>query len=84
MYAVSPHEFHTKAGVDLAPEAPPAVDIQARGLREQNQSLLFALSNALQDYTEDVLPLFENLCHERGLALPSRPPSASRPGSGRM
>mmetsp|Transcript_108325 Transcript_108325/g.258499 ORF Transcript_108325/g.258499 Transcript_108325/m.258499 type:complete len:884 (+) Transcript_108325:74-2725(+) len=73
-----------QAGVDLAPEAPPAVDIQARGLREQNQSLLFALSNALQDYTEDVLPLFENLCHERGLALPSRPPSASRPGSGRM
>lgn len=50
-----------QAGVDLAPEAPPAVDLQARGVREQNQSMLFALSNALQDYTEDVLPLFENL-----------------------
>lgn len=71
-----------QAGVDLAPEAPPAVDLQARGVREQNQSMLFALSNALQDYTEDVLPLFENLCQERGVALPSRPPSAmSRPGS---
>jgi len=71
-----------QAGVDLAPEAPAAVDIQARGVREQNQSMLFALSNALQDYTEDVLPLFENLCQERGVALPSRPPSAmSRPGS---
>ncbi|CAL1173932.1 unnamed protein product [Cladocopium goreaui] len=41
-----------QAGVDLAPEAPPAVDLQARGVREQNQSMLFALSNALQDYTE--------------------------------
>lgn len=71
-----------QAGVDLAPETPAAVDIQARGVREQNQSMLFALSNALQDYTEDVLPLFENLCQERGVALPSRPPSAvSRPGS---
>lgn len=73
-----------QSGVDLAPEAAAAVDVKARGLREQNQSLLFALSNALQDYGEDVLPLFENLCAERGVAMPSRPPSAaSRPGSGR-
>lgn len=28
--------------------------LQARGVREQNQSMLFALSNALQDYTEAV------------------------------
>ena len=30
-----------------------AAEAKARGVREQNQSLLFALSNALQDYTED-------------------------------
>jgi len=73
-----------QSGVDLDPEAPAAIDVKARGLREQNQSLLFALSNALQDYGEDVLPLFETLCNERGVAMPSRPPSAaSRPGSGR-
>lgn len=61
------------AGVELAPETPQAVDIATRQVREQNQSILFALANALQDYTEDVLPLFENLCQERGVALPSRP-----------
>eukprot|EP00930_Biecheleria_cincta_P096370 TRINITY_DN8822_c0_g1_i2.p1 TRINITY_DN8822_c0_g1~~TRINITY_DN8822_c0_g1_i2.p1 ORF type:complete len:888 (+),score=287.27 TRINITY_DN8822_c0_g1_i2:112-2775(+) len=74
-----------QAGVDLAENSPPLLDIATRGLREQNQSVLFALNNLLQDYAEDVLPLFESLCHERGVARPSRPPSAaaSRPGSSR-
>jgi len=74
-----------QAGVDLAENSPPLLDIATRGLREQNQSVLFALNNLLQDYGEDVLPLFESLCHERGVARPSRPPSAagSRPGSSR-
>eukprot|EP00439_Symbiodinium_sp_Y106_P022722 s125_g2.t2 len=71
-----------QSGVDLAPEAAAAVDVKARGLREQNQSLLFALSNALQDYGEDVLPLFENLCAERGVAMPSRPPPGMQASGG--
>jgi len=74
-----------QAGVELGGDSPPMLDIVTRGLREQNQSVLFALNNLLQEYAEDVLPLFESLCHERGVALPSRPPSAaaSRPGSSR-
>ena len=42
MYAVSPHEFYAKAGVDLAPEAPPAVDIQAHGGLNRDQGRVFA------------------------------------------
>jgi len=74
-----------QAGVELTQDSPALLDIETRGLREQNQSVLFALQNLLQDYAEDVLPLFESLCHERGVSLPSRPPSAaaSRPGSSR-
>jgi len=73
-----------QAGVDLSAESPATVDIEARALREENQSVLFALNNLLQEYPEDVLPLFESLCAERGVARPSRPPSAaSRPGSSR-
>jgi len=73
-----------QAGVELTEESPATIDIQARAVREENQSVLFALNNLLQDYSEDVLPLFESLCHERGVARPSRPPSAaSRPGSSR-
>merc|ERR1712039_1106383 len=73
------------AGVDLGAESAPALDIEARGLKDQNQSVLFSLSNALQDHAEDVLPLFESLCNEKGIARPSRPPSqaSSRPGSSR-
>lgn len=77
------------AGVDMGQEAPTTLDIQTRSLRDQNQSFLFAMSNALQEHTEDVLPLFESLCNEKGIARPSRPPSAagsaagSRPGSSR-
>merc|ERR1711871_40464 len=76
------------AGVEMEPEAPTTLDIQTRSLRDQNQAVLFAMSNALRDHTEDVLPLFESLCNEKGIARPSRPPSAasvgSRPGSSRQ
>lgn len=73
----------TEAGVDMAEESPASLDIAARGLKDQNHSVLFALSNALQEHAEDVLPLFESLCNEKGVSLPSRPPSgaSSRPGS---
>merc|ERR1712139_273556 len=64
------------AGVDMGQEAPTTLDIQTRSLRDQNQSILFAMNNALQDHVEDVLPLFESLCNEKGIARPSRPPSA--------
>jgi len=66
-----------EAGVDMGPDAPVAMDTQARALRDLNQSVLFSLSNALQEHAEDVLPLFENLCAEKGLSRPSRPPSAT-------
>merc|ERR1712048_228391 len=73
------------AGIDLGPESPATLDIEARSLKDRNQSVLFALSNALQEHVEDVLPLFESLCNEKGIARPSRPPSvaSSRPGSSR-
>jgi len=74
------------AGVDMGQEAPTTLDVQTRTLKDQNQSILFAMMNALQDHAEDVLPLFESLCNEKGIVRPSRPPSAnsqgSRPGSG--
>merc|ERR1712139_642803 len=77
-----------QAGVDMGQEAPTTLDIQTRTLREQNQAILFAMNNALQDHAEDVLPVFESLCSEKGLNRPSRPPSAasagSRPGSSRL
>jgi chromosome segregation ATPase len=74
-----------QAGVDMAPDGALALDIEVRGLRDQNQSVLYSLSNALQDHAQDVLPLFESLCQEKGIARPSRPPSVggSRPGSSR-
>lgn len=76
------------AGVDMGPEALTTHDVNARTQREENQLILFAMNNALQDHAEDVLPLFESLCNERGIVRPSRPPSAasvgSRPGSSRM
>mmetsp|Transcript_36800 Transcript_36800/g.104782 ORF Transcript_36800/g.104782 Transcript_36800/m.104782 type:complete len:898 (+) Transcript_36800:99-2792(+) len=73
------------AGVDFSPEAPATLDIETRTMKDQNQSVLFALQNALQDHQEDVLPLFVSLCNEKGVQLPSRPPSvaSSRPGSSR-
>mmetsp|Transcript_36979 Transcript_36979/g.102767 ORF Transcript_36979/g.102767 Transcript_36979/m.102767 type:complete len:901 (-) Transcript_36979:206-2908(-) len=75
----------TQAGVDMAPDSIPSLDILAKTLRDQNQSVLFSLSNALQEHAEDVLPLFESLCNEKGITLPSRAPSvsSSRPGSSR-
>merc|ERR1711937_138917 len=77
-----------EAGVDMGQEAPTTLDIQTRSLRDQNQSILYAMNNALQDHPEDVLPLFESLCNEKGIARPSRPASAasggSRPGSSRL
>eukprot|EP00932_Pfiesteria_piscicida_P016804 SRR837773.3712.p1 GENE.SRR837773.3712~~SRR837773.3712.p1 ORF type:complete len:704 (-),score=395.80 SRR837773.3712:40-1968(-) len=74
-----------EAGVDLAPDAPAGLDLDTRSLRDQNQSVLFSLGTALQDHPEDVLPLFQAVCHEKGVGLPSRPPSVagSRPGSSR-
>lgn len=74
-----------EAGVELGVDRPAGMDIEARSLRDQNQSVLHALGNALQDHTEDVLPLFESLCNEKGIAKPSRPPSvaSTRPGSSR-
>merc|ERR1740121_1532730 len=73
------------SGVDLGPAAAATMDVETRNLRDQNQSILYALSNALQDHSEDVLPLFKSLCGERSVPLPSRPPSvaSSRPGSSR-
>merc|ERR1711990_1046909 len=77
-----------EAGVDMGQDAPTTLDIQTRTLRDQNQSVLYAMNNALQDHPEDVLPLFESLCNEKGIARPSRPASAasggSRPGSSRL
>mmetsp|Transcript_41567 Transcript_41567/g.109721 ORF Transcript_41567/g.109721 Transcript_41567/m.109721 type:complete len:891 (+) Transcript_41567:143-2815(+) len=74
-----------QAGVNMSPDGALALDIEVRSLRDQNQSVLYALSNALQDHAQDVLPLYESLCNEKGIARPSRPPSVggSRPGSGR-
>merc|ERR1711865_624131 len=77
------------AGVDMGHEAPTTLDVQTRTLRDQNQFILYAMNNALQDHAENVLPLFESLCNEKGILRPSRPPSAasgggSRPGSSRM
>mmetsp|Transcript_7374 Transcript_7374/g.18510 ORF Transcript_7374/g.18510 Transcript_7374/m.18510 type:complete len:897 (+) Transcript_7374:100-2790(+) len=74
-----------EAGVDLSPDAPAALDVDTRTIKDQNHSTLFALSNALQDHADDVLPLFQSLCNEKGVQLPSRPPSVagSRPGSSR-
>jgi len=77
----------TDAGVDMSPEAPTSLDIQTRTIRDQNQSILYSMANSLQDHQEDVLPLFESLCNEKGVARPDRPPSVqsggSRPGSSR-
>mmetsp|Transcript_115825 Transcript_115825/g.216826 ORF Transcript_115825/g.216826 Transcript_115825/m.216826 type:complete len:902 (-) Transcript_115825:124-2829(-) len=72
--------------VELTAESAATMDIETRSLRDQNQSFLFAMNNALQEHSEDVLPLFESLCNEKGVARPSRPPSSaggSRPGSSR-
>merc|ERR1712064_98435 len=72
-----------EAGLEMGPDAPATLDIEVRSLRDQNQSVLFALGNALQDHAEDVLPLFQSLCNEKGLPRFSRPPSGgSRPASG--
>lgn len=73
------------SGVDLAPGGPAGLDLDTRSLRDQNQSVLFSINNALQDHQDDVLPLFQAVCHEKGVGLPSRPPSVagSRPGSSR-
>lgn len=75
-----------EAGVDLQQDSFAMLDIEVRALRGQQQSVIFALQNALQDHVQDVLPLFESLCNEQGIARPARPPSAasSRPGSARV
>merc|ERR1711871_356863 len=66
-----------QAGVDMGQEAQTTLDIQTRTLRDQNQAILHAMNNALLDHAEDVLPVFESLCNEKGLTRPSRPPSAA-------
>jgi len=75
----------SQAGIDIEGESPASLDIECRALRDQNQSILHALGTSLQDYTQDVLPLFESLLQEKGIAVASRPPSVagSRPGSSR-
>jgi len=71
-----------EAGLDLSQESPQVLDVELRTSRDMNQSVVWALSNALRDHTQDVLPLFESLCSEKNIQMPSRPPSAtSRPGS---
>merc|ERR1712039_696608 len=73
-----------EAGIDVTPEAPASLEVEARNLKEQNQSVLNSLNNALQDQAvEDVQRLFQSLCVEHQLQLSSRPPSAgsSRPSS---
>lgn len=74
-----------EAGLELTPNSDVMLDLEVRGLRDEHQSVLFAMGNALQDHTEDVYPLFNSLCAEKGLARPSRPPSvaSSRPQSSR-
>lgn len=74
-----------EVGVDLSQESAATLDVEQRGLRDLNQSVLFSLNNSLQAHVEDVLPLFESLCDEKQLNRPSRPPSAasSRPASSR-
>jgi chromosome segregation ATPase len=74
----------TQAGIDVGPEAPATLEIETKSLRDQNQSVLHALNNALQDSAvEDVLRLFQSLSQEHNLPLSSRPPSvaSSRPSS---
>merc|ERR1712232_605416 len=76
------------AGVPMEQDSPHIADIQTKSLKDQHQNFLFAMSVALQEHSEDVLPLFESLCNEKGIARPSRPPSVasgagSRPGSSR-
>merc|ERR1719401_786649 len=75
------------AGVPMEQDALHSLDIQTRSLRDQHQNFLYAMSQALQAHAEDVLPLFENMCNEKGISRPSRPASAasgnSRPGSSR-
>lgn len=75
----------SEAGVNVEGEGSASLDIECRALRDQNQSVLYALGTSLQDYGQDVLPLFESLCAEKGIAVASRPPSVagSRPGSSR-
>lgn len=70
-------------GIDLAQEAPATLEAETSAMRHENKSVLSALGNALQDHAEAVLPLFESLCNEKGIARPSRPPStsSSRPDS---
>jgi len=74
------------AGVAMEPDSEPSLDIGGRSLRDVNQGVLFALSNALQGHAEDVLPLFESLCDEKQIGRPSRPPSgtSSRPPSSQV
>lgn len=69
-----------EVGVDMDPESAASIDMETRSLQDLLQSVLFSLGNALQDHVEDVLPLFESLCDEKGIARPRRPPSAASSG----
>jgi len=71
-------------GIELQEESAANLDIEMRSLRDELSSIMWSLGNALQDYPNDVLPLFESICDEKGIARASRPPSVaggSRPGS---
>jgi chromosome segregation ATPase len=69
------------SGVPMESESPQMLDIQARNLRDQNQSFIYSMNEALQHHPEDVLQLFESLCNDKGIARSSRPPSGNSAGS---
>lgn len=69
------------SGVPMESESPQMLDIQARNLRDQNQSFIYSMNEALQHHPEDVFQLFESLCNDKGIARSSRPPSGNSAGS---
>lgn len=70
------------AGVHLAEDSAAMMEIDLANAKEETNSILYALGSALQEHP-DALPLFQSLCDDKGMMVPSRPASASRsrPGS---
>jgi chromosome segregation ATPase len=69
------------AGVPMEQDSAQLLDIQSRNLRDQNQSFVHSMDEALKGHPEDVYQLFEQLCNDKGITRPSRPPSANSVGS---
>merc|ERR1712046_236142 len=69
------------SGVPMEQDSAQLLDIQSRNLRDQNQSFVYSMNEALQGHPEDVYQLFEQLCNDKGITRPSRPPSANSAGS---